>query len=50
MLHLGIGRPHARTDIIALIHNNNATVITHDGTVLAEFTLNPNKGYQANNG
>ncbi|TXK52778.1 integrase core domain-containing protein, partial [Salinibacterium sp. dk5596] len=50
MLHLGIGRPHARTDIIALIHNNDATVITHDGTVLAEFTLNPNKGYQAKNG
>jgi hypothetical protein len=50
MLHLGIGRSHARTDVIALIHNHDTTVITHDGTVLAEFTLDPTKGYQAKNG
>jgi transposase InsO family protein len=50
MIHLGIGRAHNRTEIICLIHNNDATVITHDGTVLAEFTLNPTKGYQTKNG
>jgi transposase InsO family protein len=46
MMHLGIGRGHARTDVIALIHNHNATVITLDGTVLGDYTLNPNTGYQ----
>lgn len=46
MLHLGIGRPHARTEVIALIHNTDATVITLDGTVLGEFDINPDRNYQ----
>ena len=50
MLHLGIGRAHVRTEVICLIHNHEATVITHTGTVLAEFTLNPATGYQKKNG
>ena len=51
MLHLGIGRAHARAEIICLIHNNDATVITRDtGEILAEFTLNPAHGYQRKNG
>lgn len=44
--HLGIGRPHARTEIICLVHHQSATVITHTGDVLAEFTLDPQKDYQ----
>jgi transposase InsO family protein len=50
MLHLGIGRAHARTEIIALIHNNHATITTHDGTVLAEYALDPTRDYQRKNG
>lgn len=46
LMHLGIGRAHARTEVIALIHNLNATVINLDGTVLSEHTLNPTQGYQ----
>lgn len=50
MLHLGIGRAHVRTEVICLIHNHEAAVVTHTGTVLAEFTLNPATGYQKKNG
>lgn len=51
LLHLGIGRAHARTEIICLIHNNNATVIAlNTGELLAEFTLDPTKNYQRKNG
>jgi len=50
MLHLGIGRAHARAEIICLIHNNDATVISDTGEILAEFTLNPAHGYQRKNG
>jgi len=50
MLHLGIGRAHARTEIICLIHNNDATITTHDGTVLAEYVLDPTRDYQRKNG
>jgi transposase InsO family protein len=49
LLHLGIGRAHARTDVICLIHNLDATVLRHDGLVLAEFTLNPAHDYQRKN-
>jgi hypothetical protein len=41
-----IGRAHCRTEVIALIHNADATVITTDGTVLSEHTLDPTHGYQ----
>ena len=47
--HLGIGRAHARTEVICLVHNTHATVITHTGDVLAEFTINPGKDYQSKN-
>lgn len=47
--HLGIGRAHARTEIICLVHNQAATVITHTGEVLAEFTINTEKDYQRKN-
>ena len=50
MLHLGIGRAHARTEIICLIHNNDAAITTHDGTVLAQYVLDPTRDYQRKNG
>jgi hypothetical protein len=51
LLHLGIGRAHARTEIICLIHNDNAIITTQDtGEILANFTLNPTHGYQRKNG
>ena len=46
MLHLGIGRPHAGTDVIILIHNTRATVIDPDGTVLSEHRIDPERTYQ----
>lgn len=48
---LGIGGAHSRTEIIALIHNNNATITCHTtGEILAELTLDPTRGYQRENG
>lgn len=44
--HLGIGRGHARTEVICLIHNDHATVITHTGEVLGEYTIDPERDYQ----
>ncbi|WP_336644749.1 IS481 family transposase [Microbacterium sp. USHLN186] len=50
LLHLGIGRAHARTEIICLVHNSNATIITlNTGELIAEFTLDPTKNYQRKN-
>lgn len=50
LLHLGIGTAHARTEITALIHNNEATIACQTtGQVLAEFTLDPTRNYQRKN-
>jgi hypothetical protein len=46
LLHLGIGRAHERTNVIALIKNNHATVIDTHGTVLGEYQLDPKNRYQ----
>ena len=51
LLHLGIGRAHSRTEIIALIHNNDTTIAARDtGEILATFTLDPTHNYQRKNG
>ncbi|MBF0816915.1 IS481 family transposase [Microbacterium paludicola] len=51
LLHLGIGRAHARTKIICLVHNDEATITDTDtGEHLADFTLDPSHGYQRKNG
>jgi transposase InsO family protein len=47
MLHLGVGREHNKTEVIALVHGLTATVITTRGEVLGEYNINPEKGYQA---
>ena len=46
MLHLGVGRAHARTEIIILIHNLDATIISRDGTVLGDYKIDPKQSYQ----
>ena len=46
MMHLGVGRTHARTEIIILIHDLDATIINLDGTVLGDYLINPKQAYQ----
>lgn len=47
MLHLGVGRPHDKQDVIALIKDRDVTVIDHQGTILGEYEIDPTKNYQA---
>lgn len=44
--HLGIGRRHAGTRVLLLIADRDVRVITDNGELLAEFTINPTKDYQ----
>lgn len=51
LLHLGIGRAHAHTEIVCLVHNTTATVIhLATGELLSEHTLDPTRDYQPKNG
>ncbi|MDQ4490499.1 IS481 family transposase [Sinomonas sp. ASV486] len=45
--HLGIGRAHRHKRLILLVHDADVTAIEHGtGEILAEFTIDPTKGYQ----
>jgi transposase InsO family protein len=45
--HIGIGRTHARTHVILLIHDLDVRIINAiTGEVLRELTIDPNKDYQ----
>jgi transposase InsO family protein len=44
--HIGIGRRHARTNILVLIHDLHIRVLNTDGELLRELHLDPSKDYQ----
>ena len=45
--HIGLGRTHARTHVLLLVHDLNIRVINATtGELLRELTLNPDKDYQ----
>jgi hypothetical protein len=44
--HIGVGRRHAGTDILVLVHNLHVRVLNHDGDLLRELQLDPSKDYQ----
>ena len=44
--HLGIGRRYAGTPVMVLAADQHVRVITDNGELLAEFTLDPTKQYQ----
>lgn len=44
--HIGVGRRHAGTDILVLVHELHIRVLTHDGELLRELQLDPAKDYQ----
>jgi transposase InsO family protein len=44
--HIGVGRRHAGTDILILVHDLHVRVLNHDGELLRELRLDPSKDYQ----
>ncbi len=44
--HIGIGRRHAGTNILVLVHDLHIRVLNTDGELLRELHLDPNKDYQ----
>jgi Integrase core domain len=44
--HIGVGRRHAGSDILVLVHDRHVRVPTHDGELLRELELDPSKDYQ----
>jgi len=45
--HIGIGREHAGTRVLVLARDLEIRVITEDGELLRELTLDPTRDYQA---
>ena len=46
MLHLGVGRGNARTDIIVVGNNFDATVMSTTGAMLGEYKIDATQSYQ----
>ena len=44
--HIGMGRTLARTPVMMLIDNLDIRIITTDGELLKELTLDPDNNYQ----
>lgn len=45
--HLGIGRAHKHKRVILLVRDADVAAVEHGtGEILAEFTINPDRGYQ----
>ena len=44
--HIGLGRRHAGTRVLVLVADLDVRVLTHEGELLREFTLDPRRDYQ----
>jgi hypothetical protein len=44
--HIGLGRRHAGLRVLVLVAHLDVRVITEDGELLRELTLDPNRDYQ----
>ena len=44
--HIGVGREHSGTPILLLVHDRNVRIVTQDGEILRELTLDPTRNYQ----
>ncbi len=48
--HIGVGRRHTGTRILVLVADLDVRILTQDGELLRELTLDPTRDYQAQNG
>ncbi|HUI04255.1 MAG TPA: hypothetical protein VLZ77_11985 [Acidimicrobiales bacterium] len=46
LLHIGIGRRHAGTAVMLLVHERDVRVVTEDGELIRALTLDPGRDYQ----
>jgi transposase InsO family protein len=45
--HIGLGRRHARRRVLVLVADLHVRILTEDGELLRDLTLDPTRGYQA---
>ena len=46
LLHIGIGRAHAGTRVLLLVHDLDVRVMTEDGQLLRHLTIDPTRNHQ----
>lgn len=47
LLHMGLGRRHARRRVLVLVAGLHVRLLTEDGEVICDLLLDPTRGYQA---
>jgi hypothetical protein len=46
LLHIGIGRAHAGTRVLLLVHDRDVRVMTEHGELLRHLTIDPTRNHQ----
>jgi transposase InsO family protein len=46
LLHLGVGRRHNGRSVLLLVKNRNVRILTLDGDLIRELTIDPTRNYQ----
>jgi hypothetical protein len=46
LLHIAIGRAHARRRVVLLVAGLDVRVLSEDGSLLRHLTLDPSRNYQ----
>ena len=46
LIHIGVGRTHAGTRVLLLVADQHVRVITDNGELLRQLTIDPNRSYQ----
>lgn len=46
LIHIGVGRAHAGTRVLLLVADRDVRVVTEDGELLRQLTIDPTKDYQ----
>ncbi|HZN14058.1 MAG TPA: IS481 family transposase [Acidimicrobiales bacterium] len=46
LLHIGVGRAHAGTDVLLLVADDDVRIVSLDGELLRHLTIDPTRNYQ----
>jgi hypothetical protein len=50
LLHIGLGRAHAKTKVLLLVAGRDVRVVTEEGELVRELKIDPTRTYQPQSG
>ncbi len=50
LLHIGVGRPHNGQSVLLLVKDLDVRILTLDGELIRQLTIDPTRNYQPQRG